>query len=194
MGDISNNYCLTMLDTLVKICGLIYLTKLLLSWFIQLFKGINTYILPCLIDRQGDFRSLYGEWALVTGCTGGIGREYALQLARKGMNMVLVSRSKDKLDSLAKHIESEVGVKTQTVVADMRRPEVLPEIVSRVEGLDVGVLVNNVGVAGGDHVMPFLDQKRNDVVDMINVNCTVATYLCHALLPSMKKNGRGAII
>ena len=59
--------------------------------------------------------------------------------------------------------------------------------------LDIGVLVNNVGLLGG-HFMPFLELDRKTVVDMINVNVTAGTYLCHALLPKMKQKRKGAII
>ena len=47
-----------------------------------------------------------GSWAVVTGASDGIGKEYALQLARKGFNIVLVSRTASKLDALASQIES----------------------------------------------------------------------------------------
>ena len=59
--------------------------------------------------------------------------------------------------------------------------------------LDIGVLVNNVGLLGGHH-MPFLELDRNTVIDMITVNITAGTYLCHALLPKMKQKRKGAII
>ena len=59
--------------------------------------------------------------------------------------------------------------------------------------IDIGVLVNNVGLLGG-HQMPFLELDRDTVMNMINVNVTAGTYLCHALLPRMKQKGKGAII
>jgi len=183
-----------MLELVLKVCGSLFLVKQFLYWSVQLYRGINTFVLPRLVNNQGDLKSRFGQWALVTGCTGGIGREYAVQLARKGMDMILVSRSRDKLDMLAKEIEQETGVKTLIVVADMTNTDVLPDIVSQVEGLDLGVLVNNVGMSPGEYVMPFLENERKELADVITVNCTVATYLCHAFLPSMKKKGKGAII
>lgn len=55
------------------------------------------------------------------------------------------------------------------------------------------MLVNNVGLLG-EHQMPFLQLDRDTVCNIITVNCTAATVLCHALLPKMIENGRGAII
>jgi 17beta-estradiol 17-dehydrogenase / very-long-chain 3-oxoacyl-CoA reductase len=52
-----------------------------------------------------------GGWAIVTGCTDGIGREMALQLAAKGLNIVLIARSLDKLNAVAK----EIGTHTRRI-------------------------------------------------------------------------------
>lgn len=60
----------------------------------------------------------YGSWAVVTGCTDGIGKAYAEKLAKKGLNIVLISRSQNKLDELAKEIQSKFNVETKTIAAD----------------------------------------------------------------------------
>ena len=59
--------------------------------------------------------------------------------------------------------------------------------------LDIGVLVNNVGLLG-PHWMPFLELEEKVAKDIINVNILSGTMLCHALLPDMVKKGKGAII
>ena len=84
---------------------------------------------------------------------------------------------------------------TKIIVADFTKPDVLPMIISRLDEfkIDIGVLVNNVGLLG-EHQMPFLELDRNTVVNMINVNITSGTVLCHHLLPQMKQKGKGAII
>ena len=71
----------------------------------------------------------------------------------------------------------------------------LPRIIQELEQLniDIGVLVNNVGMLG-EHQMPFLALDEATVVGMINVNILAATVLCHSLLPKMKEKGKGAII
>ena len=84
---------------------------------------------------------------------------------------------------------------TKIIVADFSKPEVLPMIIRTIEEsrIDVGVLVNNVGLLG-PHAMPFLELDQDTVVNMININILAATILCHAILPKMKEKGKGAII
>ena len=87
------------------------------------------------------------------------------------------------------------GVDTRIIVADFTNPNILPTIVTKIDEfkIDIGVLVNNVGLLGG-HAMPFLELEKIAVLDIINVNVTSATHLCHSLLPKMIAKGRGAII
>ena len=74
--------------------GLIFVLKNCLGCLVNIYAGWRSYVLPQIVGlfRSDDFVERFGEWAVVTGCTGGIGREYALGLAKKGMSMVLVSR------------------------------------------------------------------------------------------------------
>jgi len=145
--------------------------------------------------KSEKFTERFGEWAVVTGCTGGIGKQYALGLANKGMNLVLVSRSKQKLEDLEKEIVKTYKVKTMVIVADFTKIEVLEHIVAKLREskVDIGVLVNNVGILG-PHFQPFLELDSKTVKDMITVNISAATVLCHELLPDMVKKGKGAII
>ena len=87
------------------------------------------------------------------------------------------------------------GVDTRIIVADFTNPSILQTIVTKIDEfkIDIGALVNNVGLLGG-HAMPFLELEKSTVLDIINVNVTAATFLCHSLLPKMIAKGRGAII
>ena len=184
-GDWSNTLCWL---------GLFFIIKTVLGLICSVYDGWRAYILP-LVYTHGDFTEQFGEWAVVTGCTGGIGREYALGLAKKGMNMVLVSRSKQKLEDLEKEIIKMHRVKTMLIVADFTKLEVLDYIIEKLRDskLDIGVLVNNVGILG-PHFQPFLELDSKIVRDMITVNITAATVLCHELLPAMLHKRKGAII
>merc|ERR1711936_398287 len=176
--------------------GLLYVLSTLISLLLNIYDGFKAYVLPRITGGSGDtFKKKFGEWAVVTGCTGGIGREYVLGLAKKGMHMVLVSRSKLKLEELEKEISETYKVKTMIIVADFTKIEVLGHIVDKLKDskLDIGILVNNVGILG-PHYQPFLEVDPKIVKDMITVNITAATVLCHELLPSMVQKGKGAII
>jgi len=186
------------MDSTVQYLGYIYAFKLVYSLVIDLTQGFRAYILPTLwknIFKSETFASRFGEWAVVTGCTQGIGRAYVSALASRGLNIVLVSRNREVLDEVAAVVEEEYKVKTQVIVADFTDIEAVGEVVKQLKdkGLDIGVLVNNVGIFG-PHFMPFLELKEKTVKDMINVNIMTATLLCHAILPDMRKKNKGAII
>jgi len=154
---------------------------------------VKAFVLPRIFPV--DLVRTYGKWAVVTGCTGGIGRAYVLALAAKGMDIVLVGRSMEKLRALEVELERKHGCRVLIIQVDFTDVSVLPVIVQRLkeEKIEVGVLVNNVGILGPG-MLPFLELDSAIVKDMITVNITAATYLCHQLLPAMIAKGKGAII
>jgi len=147
------------------------------------------------LGLEKTYAERFGEWALVTGCTGGIGKEYALALAGKGMSLALASRSKGKLDQLKEEIEARFNVKTLIIVADFTDAEASDKVVEALNdhGIEISVLVNNVGILG-PHFQPFLELDEKIAKDMVTVNITAAVVLCHKLLPGMVKKKKGAII
>jgi len=186
------------LDNPISLLGHIYAFKLIYSLSVDLTHGFKSYVLPKLwgaVFKSESFKTRFGEWAIVTGCTQGIGRAYVSALAARGMNVVLVSRNKKALEELADDIEETHNVKTCVIVADFTDNRAVGEVVNKLKekDLDIGILVNNVGVFG-PHFMPFLELEEKMVRDMINVNIMVATLLCHAVLPGMNKKNKGAII
>ena len=90
--------CLSVIGIL---CSLKFLSSLIMD-FAEFFK---TYILPNIGNHKTDFVKKYGKWAIVTGCTQGIGKSYVDELAKKGMNLVLISRNELKLEELARQIQ-----------------------------------------------------------------------------------------
>merc|ERR1712179_390110 len=183
MGEYTMDLIADWSNTLVYL-GLFFIVKTSLGLLGNIYAGWQSYVLPHLSEvlRDENFTERFGGWAVVTGCTGGIGREYALGLAKKGMNMVLVSRSRQKLEVLEKEILKMYKVKTMIIVADFSDIEVLDKIVEEIREckVDIGVLVNNVGILG-PHFMPFLELDGKIVKDMITVNISAATILCHKL-------------
>jgi len=182
---------------IIKALGYIYAFKLIFSLIIDIKHGFYAYILPTLYRvfcKEIDFPERFGQWALVTGCTQGIGRAYVTALAKKGMNIILASRNADSLTDLAKEVEEKFNVKTLVIVIDFADSDasmVIEKI--KEEKIEVGMLVNNVGILG-PHFMPFLKLEEKMVKDMISVNVTTATLLCHSILPGMLERNKGAII
>uniref|UniRef100_A0A8C5AK57 Hydroxysteroid (17-beta) dehydrogenase 3 n=1 Tax=Gadus morhua TaxID=8049 RepID=A0A8C5AK57_GADMO len=130
-----------------------------------------------------------GEWAVVTGGSEGIGRAYAFELASHGMNVIILSRSKDKLERTAKEIEEETGKRVKVLVADFSRDDVYREIEDNLKDLEIGVLVNNVGILPSMIPSKFLETKNLNQVRFIlhsplgkgvivNLSSGVATIPC----------------
>jgi len=170
--------------------GLLYLAKLTASLLCDLYDGVRAYLLP-LVWRK-NFVSEFGPWALVTGCTRGIGREYALGLASRGLGVVLVARDGGALEELALEV-GRMGGRARVLVADFSQEGTVSRVVEQVKDLELGVLVNNVGIMG-PHFMPFLDMDQRIIEEMVRINVATATQLCHTLLPAMVSRGRGAVV
>lgn len=133
----------------------------------------------------------YGDWALVTGASAGIGAVFARKLAAERMNVVLVARRADRLQALANELARAHAVKTRVVAEDLERDGAIERIAASVADLEIGVLVNN---AGFSTVGRFERVPREKILGMIRVNCLAVAGMTHAFLPGMTKRRRGAIV
>src|SRR5882724_830245 len=84
------------------------------------------------------FVERYGPWALVTGASAGIGAEFARQLSEMGLNLVIVARRRQRLEDLARDLESRNKVQVRIVTADLSQPDFLPLILSATNSIEVG--------------------------------------------------------
>ncbi|KAM4745436.1 17-beta-hydroxysteroid dehydrogenase type 3 isoform 2-T2 [Anableps anableps] len=142
------------------------------------------------------FFTSMGEWAVVTGASEGIGRAYAFALAERGMNVVIMSRTKATLDKVAKEIGETTGQRVKVIVADFSEENVCREIEEEIKDLNVGVLVNNVGVLPTFIPTKFLDSEELDKTITKVINCNVKTLckMCKIILPGMENRRKGVII
>uniref|UniRef100_A0A0C9QXX1 TSA: Wollemia nobilis Ref_Wollemi_Transcript_787_1505 transcribed RNA sequence n=1 Tax=Wollemia nobilis TaxID=56998 RepID=A0A0C9QXX1_9CONI len=145
--------------------------------------------------RPGKNLKKYGSWAIVTGPTDGIGKGFAMQLARRKMNLVLVGRSPSKLADLRDELLAKYKVEIKIVVVDFSGD--LVEGMSRVEealkDLDVGILINNVGVSY-PYARFFHEVDSELLKNLITVNIEGTTRMVHTVLPFMLKKKKGAIV
>lgn len=138
----------------------------------------------------------HGSWAVVTGCTDGIGKAYTEAFAKKGLNVVLISRTLSKLEIQAKELEEKFSIHTKVIAADFtEQSSIYPEIKKQIGDLDISVLVNNVGMGYTypDYLDVVLaDEKFTD--NMINCNIMSVTKMTGFVLPGMVKRKGGFII
>jgi short-subunit dehydrogenase len=127
---------------------------------------------------MSNFVERFGPWVLVTGASSGIGEAFARHLAEAGMNLVLVARREDRLRKLAEDLQSQHSVSTRVVPADLSQDDFLPMIERATDDLQVGLLVNNAGIATTGN---FLDNDLRAELAMLDINNRAPLILASSL-------------
>jgi len=151
------------------------------------------------VFKQPKVPKFYGNWAIVTGCTSGIGEAFVRAFAEEGLNVFMISRSFEKLTSLSQEVMRTYGVKTFILVHDFSKgcPEQFTDnLIKSINSLpdcSIGILVNNVGISNRNPVF-FHVLSATEIREMLNVNLESVINMTSVILPIMLKNQRGAII
>lgn len=154
---------------------------------------MKVFILSRILGLSLDLSKM-GKWAVVTGATDGIGKSYATELAKMGMNVMLISRSEEKLRSVMNEIKEKTDVELRYVVFDFSsNREEYSKIDNELENVEIGVLVNNVGVS---YRMPnyFPEMSRDEHSNIVNVNSLSMVMMTHIVLPRMVARNKGVIL
>jgi uncharacterized protein len=134
-----------------------------------------------------------GDVALVTGASAGIGRAFADRLAARGMDLVLVARSADRLEELAETLRTRDGVAVEVLAADLTDAAQLATVEARLHATTapVSLLVNNAGFANtGDYTtIPVDDEER-----VLRLNVVAVARLAHAALGGMRARRKGGVV
>ncbi len=137
------------------------------------------------------FGEQYGPWALITGASAGFGELFARELAAKGLNLVLLARRLERLEKLGEELSAEYGIEYRAIGADLSAPDFLPGVAEATADLEIGLLINNAGFTNtGD----FLDNKLEDEIRLVDVNCRAAMIMAHHFGRPMRERKRGGII
>jgi len=136
------------------------------------------------------FKDKYGSWAFIAGASQGIGGAYSEEAAKRGLNVVLMARGKEALDAKAAEITATYGVETRTLAGDLAAPDVVDQVRTVTDDIEVGLFVYNAAMApAGD----FLDVPVEDHLRSILMNCTTPTALTHHFAAKMRERGRGGL-
>uniref|UniRef100_A0A3Q4HD96 3-ketoacyl-CoA reductase n=1 Tax=Neolamprologus brichardi TaxID=32507 RepID=A0A3Q4HD96_NEOBR len=173
----TGTYCSHWAETPLFWVGAFTVASLTLWLLYRLLTGFRIWVLG-----NGQLLSpKLGKWAVVTGATDGIGKSYAEELARRGFAMMLISRSQEKLDDVARSIEEQFKVETRTIAVDFGKTDIYPKIEEGLAGLEIGVLVNNVGVS-----YPYPEYYLH-IPDLENVNIlSIFQHLPSCVFPRSK--------
>lgn len=131
--------------------------------------------------------------ALVTGASGGIGRELARQFAAGGYDVVGVARREPRLEALGEELQARHGVETAMVAMDLTDPDApdrLRDIV-RDSGLRVDALVNNAGIGTYG---PFHETDLDRELDQVRLNVELPVHLTKLFLPEMVARDEGVVL
>jgi len=162
--------------------------------FAKVFLNTCNFLNVYFLGSAPQF-SKYGQWSVVTGATDGIGLAFAKQLAKAGQNIVLISRTEEKLKNVAELIEKDYGVSTKVIAVDFSSDGIYEKISSGLEGLDIGTLVNNVGL-GFPHPEYFheLADLSSFGPKMVNVNMLSVIRMTELIIPRMVAKKKGIIL
>ncbi|KAK9090235.1 hypothetical protein Sjap_023412 [Stephania japonica] len=147
--------------------------------------------------RPKDLKRRYGSWAIVTGATDGIGKAASLELASRGLNLILLGRNPSKLQRVIKEIHHKYFlIDIKTLVIDLSKEcgsEIVRKVREEIEGLDVGVLINNAGVSY--KYASFVHEVDSGVVEnIVRVNVEGVMWMTKAVVPLMMEKRRGAVV
>src|SRR5687768_4695276 len=131
--------------------------------------------------------------ALITGATSGIGREFAVQLAERGHDVVLVARDRARLENLSDELRAKYGVSAEILAADLSDRAETGKVAERLadEARPVDLLVNNAGAA---HRRRFLENDITEEEAHFDLLCRAVMVLSHAAGRAMRTRGHGAIV
>ena len=144
-------------------------------------------------DASGSLSSeKYGPWAVIAGGSEGIGACIAQQLARSGINLVLIARKVEPLKILAASIRGQTAVQVRIVALDLTDTAMLGRIREATDDVEVGLLVYNAGAS--HRTGPFCDWPLADVLKVMRLNTEGPAVLAHHFGKKMAARGKGGII
>lgn len=133
----------------------------------------------------------YGNWAIITGASSGIGLELAHCLADAGFNLVLNARDINKLQEVEKILQSSYNVKVKVIAADASQHDAIDKITTETSQLNIGLLVVSAGYGTSGL---FINSSLPSEINMLRVNCEALLSLTHYFSQKFAQQSRGGII
>jgi short-subunit dehydrogenase len=133
----------------------------------------------------------FGPWAVITGASSGIGREFTRQIAASGIHVVLVGRREKSLAKVARECSEQFHVEHRIVAVDLSKDGFMTTIVDTTRGLDIGLVISN---AGSSRSGLFLDKPREALTERLRLNSLAHLELAHHFGRTLTGRRSGGII
>src|ERR1700693_5009302 len=133
----------------------------------------------------------FGPWALITGASSGIGKEFARQIAASGINVVLVARRDALLAELGRAISKEFGVQHRALATDLSQEGFIAGLADATHDIDIGLVVSNAGTANPGE---FLKLDRQQLQATLRLNTMAHLDISHHFGAKLAKLRRGGLV
>src|SRR6266852_9576550 len=131
----------------------------------------------------------FGPWALVTGASSGIGKEFARQIAASGINIVLVARREALLREVGVEFSRRYGVEHRAVALDISRDDFIGQLASGTADLDIGLVVSNAGTGNSGEFLTLDRQSHHATLRIGTMAHLDVTHHFGAKLAARKRGG-----
>lgn len=170
----------TLLSNILFTLGLSYLTQLLLDLLYTLYS----------FTRQNDHFPATPSWALITGSTDGIGLGFAEELAKKGYNIIQLSRNASKMSAVSSHLTSSYGIQTINLPFTFTKATQDPilhytSLISQLSHLPISIIVNNVGI-----VTSGFSSNLPEILELLAINVWSSVFISRLALEKGKLEKR----
>jgi uncharacterized protein len=135
--------------------------------------------------------SRFGPWAVVTGASSGIGREFARQLSAQGIHLVLAARRGKELEALGRELAQRDGTRQRAAEVDLTKPDAIATLEAATRDLDVGLVVSNAGDAVPGE---FLKANREDMHHIVKLNVVAQLDVAHHFGRRLAARKRGGLV
>jgi len=157
-------------------------------------------------EKYTDFYLKYGPWAIVTGASSSFGKEFARQLAKQGLNLVLVSRRSYILEDLATDLMSRHGIQTVELTLDLKKERDMKELIKGISHLEIGLYICSAGFSTSfnkvnidqeidslkSNGLSLLTKIWNDSC-LVSQQCRAGIILMNSFLGTSKLNSRSYV-
>jgi short-subunit dehydrogenase len=138
-----------------------------------------------------EFAACYGSWGIVAGASEGLGAAYAEELASRGLNLVLVARRAELLQSLASELSTKHNIETKIIALDLSVSNAAEQVAENTKDVEIGLLIYNAAFSA---IGPFLERSLEDHIKEINTNAFTPLKLIYLFAGQMLTRGRGGIV